>query len=68
MADEQQHETVTTATTQSNLHKLLSVQELIFRRDAMQMYASSRGIWWSRAVLCQVSLTFTVMHKVGLTF
>ena len=33
MTDElqqQQHETVTTTTTQSNLHKLLSVQELIF--------------------------------------
>ena len=30
MTDEQQqHETVTTTTTQSNLHKLLNVQELI---------------------------------------
>ena len=27
----------------------------------------SRGIWWSRAVLCKVSLTFTFMHLVGLT-
>ena len=25
-------------------------------------------IWWSRAVLHKVSLTFTVMHQVGLTF
>ena len=31
MTDEQQqHETVTTTTTQSNLHALLTVQELIF--------------------------------------
>ena len=31
MTDEQQqHETVTTTTTQSNLHTLLTVQELIF--------------------------------------
>ena len=38
MTDEQQqHETVTTA-TQSNLHTLLSVQELIFWGAAMQMY------------------------------
>ena len=28
----------------------------------------SRGIWWSRAVLCKVSLTFTCMHPVTLTF
>ena len=30
---EQQHETVTTTTTESNLHKLLSVAELIFQID-----------------------------------
>ena len=29
---------------------------------------SSRGIWWPRALLHKVSLTFTVMHQVGLTF
>ena len=28
----------------------------------------ARGIEWSRAVLCQVSLTFKVMHKVVLRF
>ena len=36
MADEQQeqqHETVTTTTTERNLHKLLSVGELIFEID-----------------------------------
>ena len=36
MADEQQaqqHETVTTTTTERNLHKLLSVGELIFETD-----------------------------------
>ena len=41
MTDEQQQqcETVTTTTTtESNMHKLLSVQELIFWGDAMQMY------------------------------
>ena len=64
-----QHETVrTTTTTQSHLDTLLSVQELISWGDAMQMYPPSRDIWWSSAVLHQVSLTFTVMHKVGLTF
>ena len=26
-----------------------------------------RGIWWPRVVLHQVSLTFTVRHKVSLT-
>ena len=30
---EQQHETVTTATTERNLHKLISVGELIFEID-----------------------------------
>ena len=28
----------------------------------------SRGIWWQRVVLCQVSLTGTVRCKVSLTF
>ena len=28
----------------------------------------SRGIWWPRVVLCQVSLTCTVRCKVSLTF
>ena len=67
--EQQQYETVTTTTTtQSNLHTLLSVQKLIFWGDAWQMYPPGRGIWWSNAVLCKVSLTFTVMHKVSLTF
>ena len=28
----------------------------------------SRNIWWSRAILLKVSLTFTFMHWVILTF
>ena len=34
---EQQHETVKTTTTEGNLHKLLSVGELVFEIDLDQM-------------------------------
>ena len=43
---QQQHETVTatTTTTQSNLHKLLSVQELIFPIQQLNVNTSSKNM------------------------
>ena len=46
IAGQQQHETVkaTTTTTQSNLHKLLSVQEVIFPLQQLNMNTSSEDM------------------------
>ena len=41
---QQQHETVTATTTQSNLHKLPSVQELIFPIQQLNMNTSSENM------------------------
>ena len=78
MIDEQQqwHETVrrrrtttvTRTTTQSNLHTLLSIQELIFWRDVMQRYPLVQIAGGQEEIQSNVSLTFTIIHKVGLTF
>ena len=56
IAGQQQHETVTatTTTTQSNLHKLLSVQELIFPIQQVNMNTSSEKL----ILLCTCCLIF----------
>ena len=57
----QQHERVTT-TTQSNIHKLVSVLEVLFWGDAMQMYPSARDTWWPWGVLHQAIMIFWSMQ------
>ena len=43
-------------------------EECNWEFSAQSDIPSGRGIWWPRTILCKVSLTFTVMHKVSLTF
>ena len=68
MTDEQQqHEIVNHNNTEQSTYIAQCSRAHILRRHNADV-PTSRGIWWSRAVLHKVSLTFTVMHKVSLTF
>ena len=50
IAGQQQHETVTATTTQNNLHKLFSVEELIFPIEQLNMTCH----YWGVGVGCGV--------------
>ena len=75
--EQQQNYTVTTTTlrTKKSIYKhiLCNFQELNGegRLDSdinCSDVPPSRGIWWPRLVLHQITLTFTVTHKISLTF